>query len=279
MPALLTERKPFFLLLVLLTFNLILISSSVRGGRGGSILEESILVITSPFLKAASAATGWIGDAWSAYGDLRGVKQENLELRRGLSDLRIRTQGLEELRAETMRLRRILDLRESSRFDSVAAHVITQGTSGGSRTLLLDRGTASGIRVNQAVVTERGLVGRVIEATGGLTKVQTILDPNSGVAALIQRTRVQGLVVGEGDRGCRMEYVIELSDVEVGDVVVTSGLDRIYPKGQVIGVVASLGQGEGLTRFVGIRPEVGFRRLEEVLVLRTIEDSPAGETP
>jgi len=87
------------------------------------------------------------------------------------------------------------------------------------------------------------------------------------------------MVVGVGERGCRMEYVSELSNVEVGDVIVASGLDQIYPKGYTIGVVASIGEGEGLTKLVELRPEVDFRRLEEVLVVLKPEGSPERNSP
>ena len=123
-----------------------------------------------------------------------------------------------------------------------------------------------------------GLIPAIIQDEG-TGKVQTILDPNAGVAGLIQRTRVQGMIVGDGDRGCRMEYVSELANVEVGDVVVTSGLDQIYPKGYTLGVITAIGEGEGLTKIVEIRPEVDFRRLEEVLVLLKPEGPPERSAP
>jgi rod shape-determining protein MreC len=106
--------------------------------------------------------------------------------------------------------------------------------------------------------------------------VQLLIDPNSGVAGIFQRTRGQGMIVGMGDRGCRMEYVSELENVEVGDVVVTSGLDQIYPKGLTVGVVVSVEEGDQLTKHIIVRPEVDFRRLEEVLVLLS---SPAEAPP
>ena len=130
-----------------------------------------------------------------------------------------------------------------------------------------------------ASTESKDVSGRIFEASGGASKVQTILDPNVGVAGLIQRTRVQGMIVGDGDRGCRMEYVSELANVEVGDVVVTSGLDQIYPKGYTLGVIAAIGEGEGLTKIIEIRPEVDFRRLEEVLVLLKPEGPPEQGAP
>ncbi len=267
MAGVLTERKPFLLLLVLLTCNLGLMSSRVRGAGRGSVLEEAILSVTAPFLKAATWIAQGTAGVWRSYVDLRGVERENRRLRAENEALAPRPGEAEEIRLEVDRLRQLLDLRGQVEFPSVAAHVIARGGSSGDWILTLDRGTRIGLRTNQPVVTPRGVVGRIIEAAPGASKVQTILDPNSGVAAILQRTRTQGMIVGAGPRGCRMEYVSELSNVEVGDVVLTSGLDRIHPKGIIIGVVSAIAEGEGLTKVVEVRPEVDVQRLEEVLVI------------
>jgi rod shape-determining protein MreC len=277
MAGVLSERKPWILLLVLLTFNLVLMSSQVRSGGRASLLEQAVLSLSSPFLKAASWVAQGTAGTWRSYVGLRGVERENRRLREEVDALSLRTREAEEARLEVERLRELLDLRERVEFTSVPARVVARGATGGSRIVDLDRGSRQGLRSNQPVITPRGLVGRVIATTGGISKVQTILDPNSGVAALIQRTRVQGMVVGEGDVGCRMEYVSDLANVEVGDVVITSGLDQIYPKGYLIGVVVAIGEGEGLTKQVQVRPEVDFQRLEEVLVLLKPEGKPGEE--
>jgi rod shape-determining protein MreC len=275
MPSLLSERKPFLLLLVLLTLNLVLMSSRVRGGQRGSMLEEAILTLTAPVLKAASWVSQATAGTWTSYVDLRGVRKENALLREEVQRLSLQAHEMEEARQEVMRLRELLDLRASVAGTSVAAHVIAWDATAGAGIVLLDRGSRVGLERNDPVLTTRGVVGRVILSEPGVSKVQTLLDANSGVAAMIQRTRVQGVVVGEGAAGCRMDYVSESADAEVGDVVITSGLDRIYPKGYTIGVVRAIEVGEGLTKVVQIRPEVDFRRLEEVLVMRTPGDNPS----
>jgi rod shape-determining protein MreC len=267
MAHLLTERKPYLLLLILLTFNLGLMSSRIKNASEHSLLGEGILSLASPFLKAAGGVGEGVSGTWNAYVGLRGVEKENHRLREQLDALVLQSHEAAEARQELERLRTLLDLRAGVPFDSVPARVIARGVDGGARVVTLDRGAGAGVRINQPVITPRGVVGRIIDAAGGASKVQTILDPNAGVAGLIQRTRVQGMIVGDGDRGCRMEYVSELANVEVGDVVVTSGLDQIYPKGYTLGVIAAIGEGEGLTKIIEIRPEVDFRRLEEVLVL------------
>ena len=267
MAHLLTERKPYLLLLILLTFNLGLMSSRIKNASERSLLEDGILSLGSPFLKAAGGVGQGVSGTWHAYVGLRGVELENRRLREQMDALILQSHEAAEARQELERLRTLLDLRAGIPFESVPARVIARGVDGGARVVTLDRGTGAGVRINQPVITPRGVVGRIIDAAGGASKVQTILDPNAGVAGLIQRTRVQGMIVGDGDRGCRMEYVSELANVEVGDVVVTSGLDQIYPKGYTLGVIAAIGEGEGLTKIIEIRPEVDFRRLEEVLVL------------
>jgi rod shape-determining protein MreC len=279
MAYLLTERKPYLLLLILLTFNLGLMSSRIKNASERSLLEDGILSLGSPFLKAAGGVGEGVSGTWNAYVGLRGVEKENRRLREQVDALSLQAHEAAEARQEAERLRALLDLRAIVPFQSLPARVIARGVDGGARLVTLDRGTGAGVRINQPVITPRGVVGRIIEAAGGASKVQTILDPNAGVAGLIQRTRVQGMIVGDGDRGCRMEYVSELANVEVGDVVVTSGLDQIYPKGYTLGVIAAIGEGEGLTKIIEIRPEVDFRRLEEVLVLLKPEGPPEQGAP
>jgi len=267
MPRVLAQRKPHLLLFLLLSLNLVLMAASVRGVRGTSLLSEAILSIAAPFLKAAAWSSDTVAGLWGGWVDLRGVENENRRLRAEAGTLTLQAREAEEARQEVRRLRELLALREEAGRPAIAARVIARGAGGSARILLLGSGTHDGIARDQAVITPRGIVGRVIEAAGDTAKVQTILDPNSGVAALLQRTRVQGILVGDGDSACRLEFVSELAQVDVGDVVVTSGLDEIHPKGAILGVVSEVGEAKDLTRHVKVRPEVDFQRLEEVLVL------------
>jgi rod shape-determining protein MreC len=278
MAGLLTERKPFLLLLVLLTLNLVLMSLRPRSDGRGTLLEEAVLSLGAPFLTAASWAASGTTGSWKTYVDLRGVESENRRLQEEIMVLKAKAHDAEEAINEARRLGDLLELRQQLDHPSIVARVIGRSAAGGAKILLLDRGSGDGILPNMPVATPRGTVGRIIDVSKGISKVQTVLDPNSGVAALLMRTRVQGIVVGEGERGCRMDYVSELSHVEVGDVVITSGLDQIHPKGSIIGVVSAIGEGEGLTKFIEVRPEVDFLRLEEVVVLLKPEGPPARET-
>ena len=185
------ERKPILLLLVLLTFNLILMSSYAPGAGRGSLLEDAVLGISSPFLKVA----GWISQGtvglWRAYIDLRGVERENARLRREVEALEPRSREADEAKMEVERLQRLLALRSEVPSPTTAARVIAVHGQGGSWTLLLDRGSRDGLRVNQPVITPRGVVGRIVEAAAGISKVQTILDP-AGAAPSVATSRSTG---------------------------------------------------------------------------------------
>lgn len=279
MARVLSERKPYLLLFLLLGLNLVLMSSRVREPRRGSMLEAALMALASPFLTGMNWISVGVAGGWRSYVALVGVQDENDRLLDELNSLAGKAGEVEEARHEVARLRSLLDLRDQITYPSRAAAVIARGAGDTPMILLLDRGARHGIAMHQPVITERGTVGQIIETASGVAKVQTILDPNSGVAALIQRTRVQGVLVGDGNGRCHLEFVSRLSSVEVGDVVVTSGLDRIHPKGNLLGVVTELGEGLGLTRMVEVRPEVDFIRLEEVLVLQTDEAMIAAEAP
>ena len=274
-----SQRKPSLLLFLLLAMHLILMASSVRGSRGGSILEDTLLTLFSPFLRGASSMTSGVAGTWDRYGGLRGVEEENRRLRAQVGTLLLQAREAEEARREAERLRALLDLRDTTHPGSIAARVIARGGAGSARILLLDRGSNQGVARQQPVITPRGAVGRVVEAAPGVAKVLSLVDPNSGVAAIVQRTRVQGVLVGEGEDTCRLEFVSDDAPVEVGDVVVTSGLDAIFPKGILLGVIAEVGEAQGLTRYVQVRPEVDPHRLEEVLILKVVETGAAGAAP
>jgi rod shape-determining protein MreC len=273
------ERRPLFLLVLILSSLLVLMSYQVRTHRGNTLLEDSLLNASAPLVKGASGSVGFVTGFWRGYVDLRGARKENRTLRSEMGAFEELGRRGEEYRRENLRLRDLLDLKASLETPSLAAEVLALGTSSQARTALINRGSKDGVRRDMPVVSRKGVVGRVISAGAGISKVQLLIDPNSGVAGLLQRTRGQGMVVGLGDRGCRMEYVSELEDVEVGDVVVTSSLDRIYPKGVTIGVVSSVTEGDQLTKNILIRPEVDFRHLEEVLVLLKGPDPAATLEP
>ena len=171
-------------------------------------------------------------------------------------------------------LRRLLEFRERTPLATTGAEVIGSGASPEFRTVTIDKGTSDGLAANLAVVAPAGVVGRITLPSARASLVQLLVDRNAAAGALIERTRVQGIVVGVGDGGLRMDFVAATGDVVAGDIVVTSGIDGLYPKGFTIGTVERVERGDGLYHLISVRPAVDVSRLEEVLVVTT---PPAAE--
>jgi rod shape-determining protein MreC len=206
---------------------------------------------------------------WSGYVALQQVREENASLKQELGSLQIR---LQQERAEAQRtdnLRQLLELRERAHLDTTASEVIAGPASPDFQTVTIDKGTSEGLATDMAVISPSGVVGRVIMPSRRASKVQLLIDLNAAAGALIERTRVQGVVVGAGGNMLKMRYVPGTADVKTGDLVVTSGIDGIYPKGFVIGTIDHVAGAVGEYHEISVRPAVDFTRLEEVLIVRT----------
>ena len=152
---------------------------------------------------------------------------------------------------------------------TLAAEVIAGSANPGMMTVTIDRGSADGLVPDMAVVTSKGIVGRVVAPLAAhAARVQLLIDRNAAAGALTERTRAGGMIIGsEGDPPLRMELVANLADVKPGDLVIASGVDGIYPKGFAIGYVETSERGTGLHRAITVRPSVDFSSLEDVLVV------------
>lgn len=175
---------------------------------------------------------------------------------------------INELRQENERLKKLLSFREQSQFTTVAAKVIARDPNNWSRGIVIDKGFKQGIRPEDVVISESGLVGRVTETTGSISKIILINDPDSSTAAIIQRTREEGLVSGTLLGVVAMRYLEKNSDVSIGDIAVTSGVTKNYPASILIGKVEQVeNDAQGLGKYCVIAPEVDLKRIEEVLVI------------
>ena len=215
-------------------------------------------------------------DLWTGYIDLRHVGEENAALKQELQALQIRLQEERAMSQRTQDLRQLLELRQRAELQTTAAEIIAAGASPEFRTVTIDKGSGDGLVADMAVISPTGVVGRVILSSPRAAKVQLLVDRNAAAGAVVERSRAQGVVVGVGADGLRMDYVPGTADVKPGDLVVTSGIDGIYPKGFVIGTVETVERGLGSYHQIRIRPAVDFSRIEEVLVVLT--PSPARES-
>ncbi len=276
------DRRSRLWLAGLLVGHLLAISRQVDSGDGVSLLERVVFGALHPFQLAVSHSVAGASEAWHAFVDLRGVRQENGRLQAELAALRAELQTRRVQAEESQRLRALLDLRTAAHEAGVAAEVVARGGLPWYRTLVVDRGSAAGVALNATVVSPEGLVGRTIAVASGASKVQTLLDQHAGAAVLLERSRVTGVVSGQvsGDAArplLLLKYVPERSDVRPGDRVVTSGLDRLYPKDVLVGYVAFVKPGAGLFLDVQVTPATAFERLEAVLMLPPPAPEPLAE--
>jgi rod shape-determining protein MreC len=256
----------------------------VRTG-GGRVRDDQLgrifMELMAPLQGGTAAIGRSVGGTWRGVTDLFRVRRDNEALRTRLRDLEQQVARLDETELENGRLRKLLDFRNRLAGDLLTARVIGRDATGLSRTLVIDRGEADGITKGAAVLVPEGIVGQVFLASRHAARILLITDHNSGVDALVQRSRARGIVEGTIDDGCGLKFVKRTEDVQVGDVVVTSGIDGIFPKGLPVGqVVAVDKRGQGLFQYAQIGPRVDFSQLEEVLVTRgSVEPAETEATP
>jgi rod shape-determining protein MreC len=240
------------------------------------VLEEVAFGVFAEAERAISAGFSSMRRVWSGYVGLRNVKSQNDVLTRQLEAAQVALQQQRALADRTRNLERLLDLRDRSNLNTIAAEIIAAGATPDFLTLTIDKGMRDGVRADMAIIAPAGVVGRVVMASARAAKVQLLIDRNAAAGALVERSRAQGVVTGGGDDRLRMDYVSEVADVIVGDLVVTSGIDGIYPKGYVIGQVESVEKSGTSYKTITVKPAVDFTSLEEVLVVLT--PTPARET-
>jgi len=237
-----------------------------------TVTRQVLLFLASPFIKVTAASVQGVNDIWRDYVDLRGLRGENKRLQHEAATLRRRLDQLAEQALETQRLQRLLAMRETPQPEFLTARVVGKDATNWFKTILLDRGSLEGVRRNQPVLAPDGLVGRVVEVTPTSARVQLLTDPVNAVGGLIQRTRVTGIVSGNLGAGARVRYLPLLADVVVGDVVVTSGMGGVFPKGIPVGRITSVERRSGaLFQEATLQPTVDLSRLEEVLILKALE--------
>jgi len=193
---------------------------------------------------------------------------QNESLKKQNDFLRNKLNTFVEFSQENARLKEMLTLKQQSPFKVIPARVIARSADSWSSLVIVDKGANSGIKRGMVVVNFLGLIGRVSEVTAFTSKIVLINDPNISVSAMLQRSRQEGLISGTLGNYLIMRYLSEDVDAKPGDIVITSGLNELYPKGVLIGTVAEINKEfSGLSRYAIVRPAVTLSGIEEVLVI------------
>jgi rod shape-determining protein MreC len=252
----------------LLLFSLVLLTANARGRRRIDPLGAVALELITPVTSLLSTIESALRHTWSGYVDLVGVRQDNEWLRRRVRELEARADRTVDVASQNSRLQALLDLREAMPGQAVAARITAADAAELFRTVILNKGERDGVAAGMAVVAPQGVVGRIIATSPNASRVLLLEDHASGVDALVERTRARGIVEGAADGGCLLKYVKRREDLQVGDRIVTSGLDNIFPKGVLIGeIVRLVRKDQGLFQTAEMQPAVDFSKLEEVLVV------------
>jgi rod shape-determining protein MreC len=261
------KYRPILLGLALLLAALLLYSLNLRQKESTSLFEQAVITVTSPLQKGFDLAAEQVADWWNHYVWLVDAARENEALRAENRLLKGEIDDLREIRLANERLRKLLEFKDEVALSALPARVIGFDASTWSRTVVLDKGGRSGIKEGMPVVTNAGVVGRVIKVAPGQSRVLLVTDAASAGAVLVQRTRTRAVCRGRGDT-LILDFALRQEDVQVGDRVVTSGTGGIFPKGLLMGSVVKVARGDyGLFQSVEVEPAVDFSRLEEVLIL------------
>lgn len=263
-----SERRTAWLLVAVLAGQLLLLSvqaPAAAAGGGDNLLESTLLRAVAPVARLVSSAvqgTRNLGEDWRLRGDLAA---ENAKLHHRVDELELEVMRLSSLESEVERLSEALDYSQSSERELRVADVVYADHTSWFRTLILYVGDRPA-QLNQPVISEDGLVGRVVEVVPHYAKVQLITDRAAAVGAMIKRTRRQG-VVRSGPDGLELDFLPQQADVRVGDRVVTSGIDGIYPRDLPVGVITSVEHGDELFYDLHLEPAVDFGVLDQVYLL------------
>lgn len=275
MVAIPSRHKSLVLLagVVLVQVLALAIQIKARGAQGDqtSLIRSWTVGAVSPFERAGAWTVERIRGTWRHYFALSGTAKENERLRQENQELKLKVAELQSKAEETDRLASLLQFRDAHRdVKMIPARVIGTSADANSAVIYVDRGQRDGLKRNMGVITPDGIVGKVTDVYGDSAQVLLLTDKDSGVGAMLANSRIQSPVGGMGEPLLNMKYVASDDDVKVGDEVVTSGMDRIFPKDLPVGTVADVKPGTPFKQ-IRVRPAAKLERLEEVIILPTLE--------
>jgi rod shape-determining protein MreC len=276
-----SRHRSIFLLGGVVLLQILLLAVQIKRDSQGRLIRVWTVGAVSPFERAGAHGVSHIRDTWNHYFALQNTSRENEELKRENGALKLEITQLQSKASEADRLAALLKFRQTNAaVPMVAARVIAGSADSGSQTIYLDRGERDGIRRDMGVITPDGVVGKVIESYKDTAQVLLLTDEHSGVGAMLVDSRLQGPVGGTGEPLLVMKYIPNDDNVNSGERVVTSGMDRIFPRDLPVGTIVEIKSGNPFKQ-LRVKPAASLERLEEVFVLLTMkplelkQESPA----
>ncbi|MBW2104459.1 MAG: rod shape-determining protein MreC [Deltaproteobacteria bacterium] len=262
------EHRAKWISYLFILLSLILLSLSIGQGREWNPAEKLVIEITAPFQKIFTGTISTARNIWKNYFFLVETRQQNLRLNKKIDLLEIENSRYQELLLANQRLQQLLKFQENTEETFLPARVIGWDSSALFKSIIISKGENDGLKINMPVVNSKGVVGRIVSISPNYAKVLLVTDQNSAVDGLVQRSRCRGMLKGRGSSECFFDYVIKACDIETGDVIVTSGLGRAFPKGLYLGTVKRIDDSpDKLFKDVVVVSSVDFSKLEEILVI------------
>ena len=255
--------------------SLYILTAAARGQLKSDPIGPVLLWLLRPLQIAAHSITSWIREMQESHVTVAGYTAENERLRKRIVELEMERNRFFEAEATNQQLRQLLDFRSQLPSASITASIIANSASAWFQSCSIDKGSADGVRKGMSVVTPLGVVGRVVDVAARSAKVLLLTDANSGIDVMVQRTRARGIVSGSLENGTVLKYVKRTEDIQVGDRLITSGLDGVFLKGLMVGTVSKVRkQNLGLFQTIEVMPAISPARVEIVLVVNAAADQP-----
>lgn len=272
------RHRNLIVLTAVLFAQLSLLAYQSRQNQDIALIRYGTILVVAPLQKSFHAITSAVRGVWQGYIDLRGARRSRESMARELNDLKLVNQRLQNEAEQARRLQALLDFRQEQPFRTVAAQVIGAAASGTSRLLLIDKGQAAGLRPDLPVIVPDGIVGKVLYVFPNAAQILLLTDTNSGIACLLENSRAHGILKGKNAPLGELVFVPKSEQVVIGEKVLTSGEDGVFPKGLPVGTVASSQPGSNFWE-IGVQPLARLNQLEEVLVVLREPDEGVSPEP
>jgi rod shape-determining protein MreC len=257
------------IIIALLTFIFLIMLSLIFKPSGETgFFKKLALETVAPLVHVVNVSIHGIDSTWNRYIFLVGLEEENRKLTERLAVLEGRVNALREANLECDRLRRLMGIRETLEAPTITARVVGRERSSLFKTVVINRGSLDGVTTGAPVITHEGIVGRVTDVSWNVSTVLLLIDYNSNIDALVQEGRAQGILQGAGAMECTLKYVERSEKIKVGDLVVSSGMAGVFPKGLPLGTITAIDRETSvLFQRIKVIPAVDVSKLEEVLVV------------
>jgi rod shape-determining protein MreC len=261
------KERVVWALIPLLLLQLALLSIQIENLSGTTLLKSWVLKAQAPVITVCSATTHSIRNVWYGYIWLVGARAENEQLRRHANQLSLLNRTYEQALQENDRLRQLISMGDRQSFRTIGARVTARAPNFLANNIYIDKGSIDGVFIDSPVFSGTGIIGRVIHVSKHQSQAQLITNPDASIGVMLEQSHTPGVLKGRGDFQLELNYIGNAQQVAVGEIVVSSGLDKIFPKGIVIGQVVESRKGRSVFREIKVKPLVDFIHLEEVAIL------------